>query len=117
MSTPCEPEQETNTDNHVERVHAGHREVKEEEHLRLLRHVRCKRLLLQAIRVRIDELGDVEVSAWNVVLLPLFVVLVVFDAKEHHPEHRGEDEEDNKQTPLPDLSSPDTKRHKKTGAD
>ena len=29
----------------------------------------------------------------------------------------GEDEEDNKQTPLPDLSSPDTQRHKKAGAD
>src|SRR5271168_333801 len=117
MSTPCEPEQEANTDNHVERVHAGHREIEEEEDLRLLRHVRRKRLLFQAIRVRIDELRDIKVSAWNMVLLPLLVVLVVLDAKEHQPEYRREDEEDNKQTPLPDLSSPDTQRHKKAGAD
>src|SRR3984957_8042130 len=98
-------------------MHPGHSEIKREEHLCLLRHIRGKRLFLQAIRVRIDELRDIKVSARNVVLLPLLVVLVILDAKEHESKQSGNDKEENKQTLLPDLSRPYPERHKKTGAD
>ena len=78
-----QPEQETDADDHVDGVHAGHGEVEREEDLGALRHVRSERLLVHdAVCTRIDKLGDVKMRAGDVVLLPLLVVLVVLDPKE-----------------------------------
>src|SRR5580700_3858720 len=60
VGPPCKPEQQANADNHVQRVHAGHREIKEKEDLRLLRHIRRQRLFLQSVRVRVDELAHIK---------------------------------------------------------
>ncbi len=75
----------------------GHRKVKEEKHLCLLRHVRGQRLFLQAVRVRIDELRDIETRTRNMVQLKFFLVLNVLDAKKGEPNTVVKHQKDDQQ--------------------
>src|ERR1700738_3687823 len=121
VGTNSEPDQQHDSDDHVECVHTGHREVEREEHLRLLCHIRRERLLggLAGLRVdrRIYELRNIEVRARDVVLLELLRILNILDSKEGQPEDRGQDQEYYQQAPLPDFGSPHAQRHEEPGAD
>src|SRR5258708_27177780 len=116
VGPPGEPEQKNNTDNHVQRVHAGHREIEEEENLCLLRHIRRQRLFLQPVRVRVDKLGDIKACTRNVVQLELLLVLNVLDAKKSNAEQRSEHTKYNQKALLSNLLRPHTQRHEKAGA-
>src|ERR1700744_715303 len=98
----------------MQRVHAGHGKVEEEEDLRLLRHIRRNRLLIQTVRTGIDELRDIEVSPRNMVLLPLLVILDALDTKERQSEQSGENKKNYQQTFFPALRRPHCQRHEKT---
>lgn len=89
---PQKPAQKTDADHHVQGMHTSHREVQEEKDLCLLRHVRRKRLLFQTIRLRIDELRDIELRSRDVMVHPLLVIFDALDVKECQSKQCGEDQ-------------------------
>src|ERR1700734_4393395 len=89
MSSPRQPEQKNDSDDHVYGMHSCHREVQEEEDLRLLRHVRSQRLFLDSVTSWVSKHRDIEAVPRNVVQLILLVILVVLDPKEDQAEKGG----------------------------
>src|ERR1700733_1415077 len=76
-------EQNADTDDHVQGVHAGHSKVKEEEELGVLRHIRRQRNI-PLVRW-MDKIFHAKACTGDVVLGVFVVIFNRLDAKEYQP--------------------------------
>src|SRR5450631_1615518 len=89
MSLPCEDSQhaeEAAANNHMQRVHSGHREIEGKKELGFLR---VDRNLLAVV---VEGVRELESRSGYVVLLEFFAVLETLDDEEGHAEQYGNDE-------------------------
>src|SRR4030095_1766449 len=96
----------TDTDDQVERVHPGHREVDPVKHLHMSHGDTGRQL-----QVRVERIAGNQ-SSGNEVIDVLFVILNGFDAKKHEAQPNGDCEVNNLCPQPAELAAEDCHRHR-----
>src|ERR1043165_6642905 len=114
--------QQPRADDHVQRVHAGHREVNPVEHFDL-RFGRAGKQV-QLVRITISRLCDFRIEriarnqpARNQVVSVLVVILDSLDAQKRQTEEQGKYQTKNLRPSLSNLRKVNCQRHRETAQD
>src|SRR5271166_4357207 len=113
--------QNSDADDHVYGVHAGHGEIEKEVEFRVARHVHVERFVVVLgnirVRCRISKRLHAVMQAGDVMLLPFLVILNALDAEKDQAESKGKAEAQNQPLPAPCLRAPHAHGHCEAGGD
>ena len=107
--------QNTDADDHVQGVHAGHGKVEEEKELRVLRHIRRQRNI--PLVGGMDKVFHAEAGPRYMVFHVLLVILNRLDAKKNQPQTNRKAQRSNQPLAVAGLRRIDAHGHGEAGED
>src|SRR6266851_3425339 len=105
-----EPNENADTNNHVQRVQAGHNEVESKENLGVL-------WICVLIRMARNLFLELERSPGHVMSFELFLVLDPFDAQESQSQYQRQGQVSHQHHAAPSLCRPNRQNHGQAAAD